>query len=383
MENYVVNLRRELHQHAEIGFDLPQTLAILRRELDDIGVEYTEKYGKSSIVATVNPEKTGFTIGVRADIDALPIKEMNDVPYKSQNEGIMHACGHDSHAAVAMATLRRVWEVRDQLNCRVKFLFQAAEEYAPSGAMLMAKDGVMDDIDCIVCMHVDTNFPAKHFAITTGPQNATSDGFMLDFYGTSAHAARQHLGVDAIVMAMRALMDIELVVAKEINPKKPVIFNVGAIHGGNANNIIPETVEMQGTIRSNDKTSRELLVRRMKEIAERTAAVYGGTVSIEMLSEVPPLICDSKLTNEFVGYMGALEIPGTMPYPGVSSSASEDFASIADKVPGVFMYLSAGYMDDRGLPPAHNSKVQFNEDVCPIGAACYAHCATEWLKNNK
>ena len=121
----------------------------------------------------------------------------------------------------------------------------------------------------------------------------------------------------------------------------------------------------------------------MREVAEGTAAVYGGTAEIQMLSQVPPLICDPKLTEQIVGYMQQLEIPGAMPYPGISASASEDFASIADKIPGTFMYLSAGFLDDRGAAPAHNPKVQFNEDVCPIGASSYAHCATEWLKNNK
>ena len=152
-----------------------------------------------------------------------------------------------------------------------------------------------------------------------------------------------------------------------MDPAKANLLTGGKFAAGSAPNIIPESAELQGTIRSNDKASRELLVRRMKEVAEKTAAVYGGSAEIEMLSEVPPLIC----------------IPGAMPYPGISASASEDFASIADKVPGTFMYLSAGFLDDRGLAPAHNPKVMFNEDVCPIGASSYAHCATEWLKNNK
>ena len=152
---------------------------------------------------------------------------------------------------------------------------------------------------------------------------------------------------------------------------------------GNAANIIPETAVLQGTIRTNKPEARELLVRRMKEVAEKTAAVYNGTVDIEMISEVPPLICNPKLTDEVVGYMQELGIPGLTPYPGISASASEDFAVIAEKVPSTFMYLSAGYLDERGQYPAHHPKAQFNEDVCPIGAACLAHCASQWLKNNK
>ena len=140
---------------------------------------------------------------------------------------------------------------------------------------------------------------------------------------------------------------------------------------------------LQGTIRSNDKACRELLVRRMKEVAVKTAEVYGGSVEIEMISEVPPLICDAKLTDEMVGYMTEQDIPGLTPIPGVSASASEDFASVAEVVPTAYMYLSAGYLDERGDAPAHNPNVRFNEDVCPIGAGSIAHCAARWLENHQ
>ena len=149
MESFVIEARRRLHEYPEVGFELDKTLEFLRSELDKMGVEYTEKYGKSSIVATINPEKTNFTIGIRADIDALPVTEETDLPFKSKNEGKMHACGHDAHTAIALDTCRRLNEMRDKINCCVKILFQAAEEGPSSGAKLMALDGVMKDIDCI------------------------------------------------------------------------------------------------------------------------------------------------------------------------------------------------------------------------------------------
>ena len=161
------------------------------------------------------------------------------------------------------------------------------------------------------------------------------------------------------------------------------VLTVGKFQAGTVGNIIPETAVLEGTIRTNKPESRELLVRRMKEVAERVAAVYGGSAEVEMLSEVPPLICNPELTEEFVGYMEGMGIPGLTGYPGISASASEDFAVIAEQIPSTFMYLSAGYLDERGEAPAHNPKVKFNEDVCPIGSSCLAHCATEWLKNNK
>ena len=208
------------------------------------------------------------------------------------------------------------------------------------------------------------------------------DGFKITVTGRGGHGAYPHTSIDPINIAVHIYLALEALIAREADPNKACVLTIGKFSAGSVSNIIPQKAELQGTIRSNDQTNREMLVRRMKEVAVRTAEVYGGTAEIEMLSEVPPLLCDPKLTNEFAEYMKTVGVPGAHPYPGVSASASEDFASIAEKIPSTFMYISAGYLDNRGVVPAHNPKVQFNEDVCPVGAASYAHCATEWLKNN-
>ncbi len=182
---------------------------------------------------------------------------------------------------------------------------------------------------------------------------------------------------------MHIHLALQELIARESNPAHSCVLTVGKFTAGSVANIIPDTAELEGTIRTNKKEARELLVRRMKEVTEKTAELYGGSAEIEMISEVPPLICDSALTKEMIGYMKELEIPGLTGYPGITSSASEDFALIAEKVPSVFMYLSAGYMDERGKYSSHNPKVQFNEEVCKIGASCLAQCATKWLHNNK
>ncbi|MBE6629978.1 MAG: amidohydrolase [Ruminococcaceae bacterium] len=370
MESYVVNLRRELHQHAEIGFDLPETLAILRRELDALGVPYTEQYGKSSIVATVNPEKSHFTIGVRADTDALPIEEQNDVPYRSCHKGIMHACGHDSHAAIVMETLRRVWAMREQIGCCVKFIFQAAEEYAPSGAMLMVKDGVMEDIDCIVGMHCDTNFPAGHLAITEGPQNATSDGFMLDFYGVSAHAARQHAGVDANVMALRAFMDIELMIAKEINAKKPVIFNVGAIHGGSANNIICDHCSMFCTLRTWEDGVAEYVLDKVKRIIEAVASTAGGSATFTLKKHYPIIQNDKKMTALFRA-AGVKTVGEENMHENARGMGGEDFSYFANEKPGAFMRFGVRNEEKGYTIGVHNDRFMLDEDALEYGVRTF------------
>ena len=209
------------------------------------------------------------------------------------------------------------------------------------------------------------------------------DGFRITINGKGSHGAYPQKSIDPINVAVHVYLALEAIMAREVDPTKACVMTVGKFEAGTAANIIPDTAVLEGTIRSNDNEARQLMVRRMKETAQKTAECFGASADITMLSEVRPLICDPKLTDEIVGYMKEIGIPNLTPYPEVSSSASEDFASIAEKVPATFMYLSAGYTDERGQYGAHNPKVQFNEDVCPIGSSCLAYCATQWLKNNK
>ena len=369
-ESYVVKARRQLHMYPEIGFDLDRTLAFLKGELDKIGVEYTEKFGKSSIVATVNPEKTNFTIGVRADTDALPIIEENDVPYKSKIEGQMHACGHDAHTAIALDTLRRIYEMRDKINCRVKFLFQSAEEYPPSGAKLMTEDGVMDDIDCIVALHCDSNCEAGTIALSTGPQNATSDGFYLVFKGKSAHAANQEKGVDAIMMAVRAYTDIQFMVSKEIKAKNPIIFNVGSIHGGVANNIICDECTMYCTLRTHNKSDEEHIIDKIKKIISGIAYSAGGSAEYVEKKHYPIVnnneIVVEKLHSAAVKVLGEEKI-----FKNARTMGGEDFSFFADQKPGA-MYRLGIRNEQRGITVGvHNGKFDIDERALDVGVSVF------------
>ena len=181
------------------------------------------------------------------------------------------------------------------------------------------------------------------------------DGFKIIIKGKGSHGAYPHVGVDPINIGVHVHLALQELIARESDPSKACVLTIGQFKAGTAANIIPEEAILQGTIRTNDNAAREKLVRRMKEVAQKTAEVYNGSAEIEMISEVPPLICDTDMTNEIVGFMKELDIPGLTPYPDVSASASEDFAVIAEKIPSTFMYLSAGYMDERGEFPAHGT----------------------------
>ena len=338
MLSYAAEMRRKFHMCPEIGFDLTETLALLRAELDKIGVPYTEKYGKSSIVATVNEEKSRYTIGIRADIDALPMKEENDVPYKSRHEGKMHACGHDAHCAVALATLAEIYRLRDKINCRVKFIFQSAEEYTTSGARLMAEDGVMDGIDCIAALHCDPIYTAGQVGFRNGAQGAISDGILLEFFGKSTHAAFQQGGVDAIMMAVRAYSSIEFMIAKEMPALTPVVFNAGSIEGGKTNNIIADYCKIYCTLRTHTEDVEEKALRRIREICEYTAKCAGGSAKFTHVKHYPIVYNDERLTDKMRA--AAAKVVGEKNVlPKMRTMGGEDFSYFAMRRPGCMMRL--------------------------------------------
>ncbi len=382
LKEETIENRRYFHTNAEVGLDMPKAKAYVMKKLTEYGLEPKEcGYG---VTATLG--KGGKVLLLRADMDALPMPEESGEPFACPTGKEAHTCGHDFHAAMLLTAAKMLKENEAELEGTVKFMFQPAEETFQGGKNML-ENGILENphVDAALAYHVS---PGKmpvgiYMYNSTGTMMFSVDGFKITVTGKGGHGAYPHTSIDPINIAVHVYLALEALIAREADPNKACVLTVGQFTAGTAENIIPNNAVMKGTIRTNDKTNRELLVRRMKEVAIKTAEVYGGTAEVEMLSEVPPLICDPKLTEEFVGYMKELNIPGAMPYPGISASASEDFASIAERVPSTFMYLSAGYTDERGQYPAHNPKAQFNEDVCPIGSSCLAHCATQWLKNNK
>ena len=283
---YAKALREELHQIPEIGFDLPKTLAVVHRELEAMGLSYTDKYGPSSVVAVINDDKP-FTIGLRADMDALPIQEKNEVPYKSKHEGCSHACGHDSHTALLLAAAKLLVDRKEELNCRVKLMFTPAEEYETPGCSILAENGIMDDVNCAIAMHVNSDREVGHFTFTDEDVGGNSLGFKVRFYGKSAHAAGQQKGKDAILMAVKAITDMEFMAAKEIDVAKPRLLNIGSIHGGQTNNVICDYVEIFGSCRTAEDEVGDYMEARIQEICEGVARISGGRAEYERVKFLP------------------------------------------------------------------------------------------------
>ena len=383
MKQYAINIRRELHRYPEVGFDLEKTLALLRRELDAIGVEYTEQFGKSSIVATINPEKTEFTIGIRADIDALPMTEANDVPYCSQNEGKMHACGHDAHAAIALATIKRLYEMRDQINCRVKVLFQAAEEYSTSGARLMVEDGVMEGIDCSIALHCDPGYDAGCVAMISGEQNAISHGMRLHFYGKSAHAANQHSGVDAIMMAVRAYTSLEMMIAKEVDAREPVVLNVGAIHGGVTNNVVCDECSMFATLRTFGEATDNALLARIKVICEATAQSAGGRFVFEEVKYYPIVCNDPTVTAALEASAKRALGEEHVLSKKARSTSGEDYSYMTQEKPGAMLCLGIRN-EAKGITAGlHQADFDIDEDALDVGVRVFVQFVLDHMNGIK
>ncbi len=382
LQDETVANRRHMHQNAEVGLHMPKTQAFVMEKLAEYGLT-PQKCGHG-VTATLG--QGGKVLLLRADMDALPMPEESGEPFACPTGTENHACGHDFHAAMLLTAAKMLKEQEGLLEGTVKFMFQPAEETF-EGSKDMIAAGILENpkVDAALAYHVAAGqLPMGLFMYNDqGTMMFSVDGFKITIHGKGSHGAYPQSAIDPINIGVHIHLALQELIARESDPNHACVLTVGQFQAGAAANIIPDTAVLQGTIRTNSPEARALLVRRMKEVSEKTAAVYGGSVDIEMISEVPPLICNPELTREMAGYMQELPIPDLRAYPGASSSASEDFAVVAEKVPSTFMYLSAGYLDERGTYGAHNPKVQFNEGVCPMGAACLAHCAVQWLKHHK
>ncbi len=363
---YELSIYKELHRYPEIGFSLDSTLKLVRRELDSLGVPYVEEYGRSSIVATLNPDCDSYTVAIRADMDALPITEATGLDYSSECEGVMHACGHDAHTAMALGALRKLARMDKSLIPRVKFIFQAAEEYPPSGAMLMAEDGVMDGVDEVLALHVSNYYPVGEIAVCPGYINANSDGFTLDFYGENAHVAAQQFGKDAISMAVRAYTAIEFMIAKEISPREPIVFNAGRIEGGTANNVIADRCSMYCTLRTHDESTEKRVLDKIKAICSSIAELDGGRFEFAMKKHYPAVYNDPEVTERLTRVGEKLLGSGCV--RGLRRAlGGEDFSYFLKSTPGCMFKLGTGNKDKGIDAELHTASFRIDTGALTVG----------------
>lgn len=380
----IVEYRRTIHNNPEVGDTLPKTKAYVMDKLKEFGYE-PQEICESGIVATIQGAKPGKTFLLRADMDALPVEENTTCDFKSTN-GNMHACGHDMHTAMLLGAAKLLKDNQDQIEGTVKLAFQPDEE-GFTGAKKMLKAGVLENpkVDAAMAMHVHSGSPSNLVLCGLGTSIAGCIRFRINVKGTGCHGAMPETGVDPINIATHIYISLQEIISREISATDAAVLTIGKFAGGDAPNIIPGEVVMEGTIRSLKKEAGEFIFDRMNDIVTSTAKMFRGEAELIELSSVPPLANDDDLAKEVVEYIK--DIVGdkaVITFEG-GGMGSEDFASYSYEVPSLYIMLGAGTKQENELygEPMHNEKVVFNEDILPTGAAIHAYSAIQWLKNHK
>jgi amidohydrolase len=381
-EKYIIKCRRDLHQIPEIGLNLPKTSAYVSNELKNMGIEFRENVGVSGIVGLIRGSKEGKTIALRADMDALPIKEETGLPFASGN-GNMHACGHDAHAAILLGVSKILSENKDKIKGNVKLIFQPAEE-GPGGAKPMLSEGAFENpkVDAILGLHVGNlmqGLKKGSIVVSYDSMMACLDRFRLKLIGKGCHGAYPETGVDPVVMTGNFLTVLQTIVSREIAATDNAVVTVGKIHGGQAYNIIPNCVELEGTVRAVHQSVREYLADRLEGIAKGISEAMRGTYEFDYTFGYPPLVNDEEFTKSFVS--SAKKI---MPEEDIITlkkpvMGGEDMAYFLNEVPGTFFFVNNPQEVEGQCYPHHNSKFDIDESVLLRAAALLVQGTLDFL----
>jgi amidohydrolase len=377
----VVGLRRHLHANPELSYQEFNTVKFVAQTLRSFGIEPTEGIATTGLVAEVKGKNPGKkTIALRADMDALPITEANDVPYKSKNNGVMHACGHDVHTSSLLGTAKILNEIKDQFEGTVRFLFQPGEEKNPGGASYMIRDGALKNPEptAIIGQHVFPLLPAGKIGVREGMYMASSDEIYLKVIGKGGHGAAPELAIDPIVIASHIIIALQQVISRNASPKQPTVLTFGKIVGGTAQNIIPDFVTIDGTFRAMNETWRAEGLRKIKKMAESIAEGMGGKCEVNISHGYPYLENNPEVTRrikkaaeEYVGKENVVDIDITL--------GSEDFAFYSHVVPASFYRLGTRN-EAKGITSyVHTPTFNIDEDALAIGPGLMAWMAVKEL----
>ena len=385
----LLQCRRTIHRHPETGFDLQETKALVKRQLTEMG--YTpQECGKCGLVALAGGKKKGRTILIRADMDALPIEEEAEVEYRSETPGRMHGCGHDMHTAMLLGAAKLLKAHEDELEGTVKLMFQPAEELF-QGADDMIGAGVLENphVDAAVMIHVVPGLPLPSGIVLVpgaGTGMASCQQYRIVVKGKGGHGAMPHVSVDPITAAAHIHLALQEINSRELGPDEFGVFTTGMFRAGDASNIIPDTAEMRGTIRTADLAVNEKIKTRIREIAQGVGGAMRTEVTVDFFDFCPPMLADGALSECGLGYMKELLGDGAMSMAALGGpkvgGGSEDFAFVSCKVPTVGMFLSAGSPEEGYAYSQHHPKVTFDDSILYRGSAAYAYFAARWLEEH-
>ncbi|TAK20667.1 MAG: amidohydrolase [Chloroflexota bacterium] len=377
----VVLDRRHLHVHPELGFQERQTSRFIADRLRALGIETRTGIAETGVVGIIRGGRPGKTVLLRADIDALPIEEENDVPYRSTVPGVMHACGHDGHTAILLGTAQVLSERRANLRGNVVLAFQPCEEKPPGGAQAMIAQGVMDDpkVDAVFGLHLSQELPVGTVAARPGPIMAAADMFRLEIAGKGGHAARPHECVDAGLVAAQVMVALHALVAREVNPLDPAVITIGMIQAGTAPNIIPDRALLRGTTRTFDTELRERLARRIEEVATSVAAAMRATCVCTYEWGYPSVV-NEAVSTAFVADIARSVVGEARLVERDQSMGGEDFAYFLQRAPGCFFNVGTRN-EDRGLVWGHHHpRFDIDEAALPVGVEMFTRIVESYLR---
>jgi amidohydrolase len=379
----MVAMRRDLHEHPELAFEEVRTSGIVAQRLQAMGLEVQTGIAKTGVVGLLRggASKTGAkTIAIRADMDALPVHELNEIDYRSTIDGKMHACGHDGHTSILLAVADILHKRSSELSGNVKFVFQPAEERI-GGAEPMIKEGAMQGVDGIIGLHLISDYPLGRVGVRAGSVFASADRFILTVKGKGGHAAMPETTVDPIVISAYIVTALQTLISRETSPFSPAVITIGIIQAGTAFNIIPESAEMHGTMRAFSAKHRSTLVRRISEIATGIATAMGGSCEVNVIDGCPPCVNDAKVTeivhNAAVASVGEKEVDDS---EEVMTTGSDDMACFLQAVPGCYFIVGAKNEEKGANYPHHHPRFNIDEDALPIGVEVLSRAAMDFLK---
>jgi len=380
MEPEVIKTRRALHQHPELAYHEEATSEFVAKKLQSMGVEVRRRVGGTGVVGILRGSKNGRVVALRADMDGLPVKEMADVKFRSKVDGVMHACGHDTHMAMLLGAARILSENRRDLCGTVKFLFQPAEEHGGrGGAMPMIEDGAMEDpkVDFVFGLHVEATRRSGVFGVREGAIAAAPDTFRVKILGRGGHGSAPHETVDPIYVAAHVILAVQGISSRMIDPVRPFVITVGAVHSGTKENIIPDLATLDGTIRTLDEATRKLAKKKVEDVVKGVCKGFGAAAEVEFEKDAYPVtVNDPETTKEAIRVL--TRIPGTKVKKVEAMLGGEDFSRFLQKAPGTFYFLGSRNPEKGCVYPNHSSKFKVDEDVLKFGVASLAMLAFEF-----
>ncbi len=384
IRDWIVEIRRDLHMNPELSTEEFRTRDKIIEYLEDLGIEYKTGIADTGVLGIIRGGQQGKTVALRADIDALPIQDKKDVPYKSTVDGKMHACGHDAHTAILLGAARILKGMEKDLPGNVKLFFQPAEE-SVGGAKRMIEDGVMEnpDVDAVFGLHVSPEIDVGKIGIKYGQTNAYTDSVKIVVHGEDGHGARPQEGIDAILIAGQIITALQSIVSRNIDPMGSAVITIGTINGGTRGNIIADRVEMTGTIRTLDSDSRTLIMKRMNDIVTQVADAMGGKAQCIIDEGYPAIINTDEIAD--IVRDSAKDILGTDNVTILEKSrlGGEDFSYFAKAAPAAFYRLGSGNAEKGIVHGAHSNHFDVDEDCLVFGTALQIQNVLSFLNKNR